>query len=409
MHCAYHASAGWNNGTGNQPLGPIGAIHPPMWKHVAWVVKPSQDTNAVYVNGALGQALLCTNAIAYASGTSLGPQMVLGADEGNTGRTAFFGEMCEVRVENVGRPADWLRLSFENEQQNDSVTSLSANVPGTPVLSTPSNGTVNASLMPNLSWGSVGAATSYSVLVSTSSAFGATVFGQTGIITASVTPSVLANTTTYYWQVRATNVTLTSPWSSVWSFTTTALLLPAAPALSSPTNAASNQPLNLTLSWGAVLVATSYAVQVSTSASFGTTVFGQSGLTAPSSRAGGLANGTTYYWRAGSVNLAGSTWSGVWSFGTIPATAVVPAGGSTALKTDFVIRGEALSYSLASPGEVEITFRDLLGRTALQVKRTQASGNYAMDLRDCALASGRYIVRFRAAGIDRSVPAVVAR
>ena len=134
VHGAYHSSTGWNN----QPIALMGAIHPSGWKHIAYVVTSASataDTNILYVNGALGQALSCNNAnsgvMVYSSASGLAPYAVLGADVGNTTRTAFFGELCEARVENVRRSPDWLKLSYENEQPPsssgqslDSVTSV---------------------------------------------------------------------------------------------------------------------------------------------------------------------------------------------------------------------------------------------------------------------------------------------
>jgi hypothetical protein len=60
---------------------------------------------------------------------------------------------------------------------------------------------------------------------------------------------------------------------------------------------------------------------------------------------------------------------------------------------------------------VELSFSDMLGRTAMAVNRKQEAGFYTVALRDCNLASGRYIVRFKApgAGIDKRVAVVLTR
>ena len=86
--------------------------------------------------------------------------------------------------------------------------------------------------------------------------------------------------TTYYWEVNATNANGTSAWSSIWSFTTI-ITAPGAPTLSSPSTNASNQSVTPTLSWSAGSGGTpaSYAVQVSTSPTFSSTVYSQSGVT----------------------------------------------------------------------------------------------------------------------------------
>ncbi len=161
LHCAYRASTNWNL----QPVYTMGAIHPPAWKHIAMIINSASstaDTCAVYVNGALGQALGTTNAtsgvMVYQTGANLSTYMVLGADDGNTGRTAFFGEIGEARVENVRRSPDWLKLSYQNEQAADALTSLSAMI-GTPTLSSPTNLSVGLQTTLTLSWNTSLAAT----------------------------------------------------------------------------------------------------------------------------------------------------------------------------------------------------------------------------------------------------------
>ena len=52
-----------------------------------------------------------------------------------------------------------------------------------------------------------------------------------------------------------------------------------------------------------------------------------SGLTATSTTGSGLSYGTIYYWRANAGNAGGASWSGAWSFTTMP----VPAPGVPSL------------------------------------------------------------------------------
>ncbi len=93
---------------------------------------------------------------------------------------------------------------------------------------------------------------------------------------------------------------------------------PSAPTLSTPSNGAVNQPVSLTLAWGAVYTATGYEVQVSATSAFSTTVYDQPGITGTAQAITGLANSVTYYWRANATNSAGTgSWSGAWSFSTI--------------------------------------------------------------------------------------------
>ena len=127
------------------------------------------------------------------------------------------------------------------------------------------------------------------------------------------------------------------------------------PVLLSPANNAANQPLSLTLSWSAVTGAASYAVEVSTASDFSTLVYLQSGLTSTSQACGGLANSTTYYWRANATKAGGtSAWSAAWSFLTISPTGVPvllsPANGAvdqpTSLNLSWQAVGGATSYTV---------------------------------------------------------------
>lgn len=94
--------------------------------------------------------------------------------------------------------------------------------PAAPTLSSPANGATGISTSPTLVWNSSSGATSYRLQVSTSSSFSTLTFDQSGITSTSQVVSGLANSTTYYWRVNASNSAGTSAWSSVWSFTTAA-------------------------------------------------------------------------------------------------------------------------------------------------------------------------------------------
>ena len=95
---------------------------------------------------------------------------------------------------------------------------------------------------------------------------------------------------------------------------------PGSPSLASPSNGATGQSSNVTLSWSSSSGATSYELQVSTSAGFGTTVYDQSGLNGTSQAMSGLANGT-YYWHVNATNAYGtSSYSTAWTF-TVGAAA----------------------------------------------------------------------------------------
>lgn len=90
------------------------------------------------------------------------------------------------------------------------------------------------------------------------------------------------------------------------------------PTLVSPEDLSTNVALNPTLSWETVPTATGYAVQVSTSNTFSTTVYSGT-VTNNSVQLSGLLNNTTYYWRVKALRDTIETeWSAIWSFTTLP-------------------------------------------------------------------------------------------
>ena len=104
---------------------------------------------------------------------------------------------------------------------------------------------------------------------------------------------------------------------------------PLEPTLIAPENNATGQAVNPTLSWNTSSGATSYTLQVSTSNSFSSFVYNQSGLSSTSKQISGLQNNTKYYWRVSATNSYGtSNWSAVWNYETvINCPSIVSHGG----------------------------------------------------------------------------------
>ena len=91
--------------------------------------------------------------------------------------------------------------------------------PVPPVLLSPSDGSIDVSLSPTLSWNASSGATSYSLQVSTSNSFSSFVYNQSSTTTNKQITG-LTNSTTYYWRVSAANNYVTKGWSETWSFIT---------------------------------------------------------------------------------------------------------------------------------------------------------------------------------------------
>ena len=205
--------------------------------------------------------------------------------------------------------------------------------PPVPTLSSPINGSTNQSTLPTLNWNASSGATSYTLQVSVSNTFTSYVFNQSGLTSTNQQVSGLSNSTTYYWRVSATNGVGTSAWSnssSPWNFTTIGSALPA-PTLSSPANHATSVSISPALIWNISTGATSYIFQVSTSSSFGSFVYNQSGVTGTSQQVTGLSNNTKYYWRVSATNSVDtSAWSNSsspWNFTTVSGGGGVPCPG----------------------------------------------------------------------------------
>jgi hypothetical protein len=94
-------------------------------------------------------------------------------------------------------------------------------VPNPPTLISPSNGSTDTSCTPLLNWNDSAGAASYTVQVSTTSAFTSTLINETVTASQYTVPSgTLSSFTTYHWRVNASNAAGTSGWSSIWNFTT---------------------------------------------------------------------------------------------------------------------------------------------------------------------------------------------
>jgi len=213
-----------------------------------------------------------------------------------------------------------------------------------PVLSSPTNGALNQPITISLAWGTSTNALSYGIRVSTGSDFATTVSSQASLTSSGSMVNGLINGMTYYWQANAVASLGASSWSNAWSFTT--VLVP--PTLSSPANNGSASAANLSLSWVGEPGVSSYAVQVSTASDFGSTIFGQAGLSATGIAVSGAVVGTTYYWEVNATGAGGTTaWSAVWSFqasalGTVVLKSVRPVQMFVTLDDDVAGRAARL-------------------------------------------------------------------
>ncbi len=205
----------------------------------------------------------------------------------------------------------------ENSTGPTNITPIST-LPASPTLSSPYNGATGIDTSILLSWSHSSGSGSYHLQPSTLGSFAANAtIDKDGLSDTLSSASGLAENTTYYWRVNASNSNGSSDWSNTWNFTTSWKNFPVTPMLSLPINGSTGISLNPVLSWLSSSRAASYRIQVSKSSSFATTTVDQSGLTIPSRNVNGLVSKTTYYWRTNALNGKGpSGWSDTWSFTT---------------------------------------------------------------------------------------------
>ncbi len=193
-----------------------------------------------------------------------------------------------------------------------------AGPPGIPVLLSPPNFATCVPRNPYFDWQDVATATSYRIQVSTDPNFLTTVINTTTASSFYQAGTVLNYFTIYFWRVYATNSSGNGNYSPVWQFRTVPNT-PVAPALVSPVNNSTGQPLTPTLQWRSVNTADNYRVQVSPNAGFSTfavnTVVTDTQYTV---QTGALVGGQQYYWRV-QVNACTLTgpFSTVWNFTTL--------------------------------------------------------------------------------------------
>lgn len=212
-----------------------------------------------------------------------------------------------VRANNSGGVSAWSGVF--------SFTTLPA-PPGNPVPESPAKGAGNRPPNLTLKWFGAARATSYSLQVAADANLTYLVLDDSSLIDTTRALANLAPNTQHFWRVRAKNAGGVSAWSSLFDFTTLPTA-PSQPSLASPASNATGLAQDLNLSWNALAGATTYYLQVSTAANFGSLVFNDSTLTNPSGHVTGLVAGTTYYWRVQAANAGGaSTWSATRNFTT---------------------------------------------------------------------------------------------
>ena len=197
-----------------------------------------------------------------------------------------------------------------------------------PILYAPSDASIGVSLPANFSWYPVTLASSYECEYDTDSLFSAPttlLANDTSVISLPITPLTI-----YFWRVRAVLGNVSSPWSTVWNFTT-ANPLTSAPVQYSPSDLSSIMNNPVTFVWFMQDGAAFYECEYDTDSLFSSPI--NLLVTDTEAVSQVLNSGTTYFWRIrGAYNSLYSPWSAVWRFtsnGIMAPTQTMPVNGDT--------------------------------------------------------------------------------
>jgi hypothetical protein len=176
--------------------------------------------------------------------------------------------------------------------------------PSAPGLVSPPDGALNVSLVPVLTWNSVTSAASYRLQVARDSLYAQLVVDDSTLTGTSRQVGPLSPSSQYFWHVRAQNAAGASPYSVTFRFRTTDV--PPAPLLVSPADSATRVPVPTTFLWNAASGATSYLLQIGTSAAFTTLLLNDSTITTTSRTVANLPYSAVLWWRVRGKNSSGS-------------------------------------------------------------------------------------------------------
>lgn len=282
--------------------------------------------------------------------------------------------------------------------------------PAAPTLSMPLDGAVNQPTTLTLNWNPSTSAETYRLQVSTRADFSTTVVDDSTMTTTSRQVGLLANSTVYYWRVRAKNIGGTSAYSEIRHFTTI-VQLPSPVILLSPASAAILPSGNVKFTWQKSQPAVDrYWFEIATDSSMANSVK-DSTLTAADTIkvVFELNNKQTYWWRVRAGNVAG--WGAFSEKRRFSIDVPVSVEETETIPTEFSLSqnypnpfnpSTMIKYDLAQQAEVKLEIFDMLGRhVRTLVDQRQQAGRYAItwdgrNEQGQSVASGTFIYQLRA-------------
>ncbi len=221
----YYWQVGATNGTGAGPWSSV-------WSFTTANIAPVSPVLSWPSNGSTG--LQGVVYLSWASGSGGGATASYGIQVSTASAfSSFIANQTGIAANNglslSGLAANTIYYWHANATNSGGTSLWSAtwtfatisSAPSAPILSSPVNNAGKVSTSPYLYWNASSTASSYTVQISTTTDFVS--FSQATITNIAFHEINLSINTVFYWRVSATNAAGTSPWSSVWSFTTSSV------------------------------------------------------------------------------------------------------------------------------------------------------------------------------------------
>jgi len=298
-----------------------------------------------------------------------------------------------VRALNNDGTSDWSESHWFETRK--------APVDGVVSLSSPADEEDHVPFPVEFSWENFEGADSYDLQISQQGNFATSVVSTGLEHTEATITEVFADTTTFYWRVRATVGGQMTEWSEVWEFTTE-LRVPEIPVWS-PDDGEENVSTDPLLVWGESERAESYSLQLSVSQEFDELIVDASELQHTEYQVSGLEGTTQYYWRVQAHNAAGASgWSQVLTFTTEVATSI----SGTELPAELTLYQNypnpfnpttIITFGLPEASNIQLAVYDMLGRRVAMLENgMRTAGWHEVSFDASNLSSGIYIYRIQA-------------